>query len=208
MMGASTNAPKPGMKRLSFNLLDQLTFYGSYHNNPINQLIHFVFVPGIMFSILVWLARYQFGNLGSLISPFGVTIPTALQGVPVSASALMLAVYSLFYLGLDFFAGLSWGLCIGAPLCWGAHALRTHPQADTIAAVLQVVSWYMQVGPMCSSHMHRPVRTSPAVWTYKTSISMSTPAATSLAINDCHVVLTHALFAPADPPRPCNIRKA
>ncbi len=35
---------------------DQLTFYGSYHANPWNQLIHFIFVPTILWTVLVWLA--------------------------------------------------------------------------------------------------------------------------------------------------------
>ena len=38
------------------NLRDQLTFYGSFHANKWNQLIHFVFVPVISWSFLVWLA--------------------------------------------------------------------------------------------------------------------------------------------------------
>ena len=46
-------AKSPG---LSFNLLDQLAFYGSYHSRGWNQAIHFVFVPLIMWSAGVWLA--------------------------------------------------------------------------------------------------------------------------------------------------------
>ena len=41
---------------LSFNLHDQLVFYGSYHSRGWNQAIHFVFVPLIMWSAAVWLA--------------------------------------------------------------------------------------------------------------------------------------------------------
>jgi 2-hydroxy fatty acid dioxygenase len=39
----------------NFNLLDQLTFYGSYHANKWNQLIHFFFVPLILGTASVWL---------------------------------------------------------------------------------------------------------------------------------------------------------
>ena len=42
------------MLGFSFDLLDQLTFYGSYHRNRWNQLIHFVFVPVILWSVAVW----------------------------------------------------------------------------------------------------------------------------------------------------------
>lgn len=41
---------------LNVNLVDQLTFYGSYHANKWNQLIHFVFVPLIFWTACVWLA--------------------------------------------------------------------------------------------------------------------------------------------------------
>ena len=36
--------------------MDQLVFYCSYHQKPGNQLIHFFFVPMIMWSAGVWLA--------------------------------------------------------------------------------------------------------------------------------------------------------
>ncbi len=41
---------------LNFDLMDQLTFYGSYHSRPWNQGIHFIFVPLIHWTITVWLA--------------------------------------------------------------------------------------------------------------------------------------------------------
>lgn len=41
---------------LNTNLLEQLSFYGAYHHNRWNQLIHFIFVPSILWSIMVWLA--------------------------------------------------------------------------------------------------------------------------------------------------------
>lgn len=44
------------MGGLNLSLLDQLTFYGSYHTNKWNQIIHFVFVPTIVWTIMVWLS--------------------------------------------------------------------------------------------------------------------------------------------------------
>lgn len=40
----------------NFDLMEQLSFYGAYHSNRWNQLIHFVFVPAIFFTVVVWLA--------------------------------------------------------------------------------------------------------------------------------------------------------
>jgi hypothetical protein len=51
--GYRTVMESPG---LNFNLLDQLTFYGSYHSRGWNQVIHFIFVPLIHWSLTVWLA--------------------------------------------------------------------------------------------------------------------------------------------------------
>jgi hypothetical protein len=34
---------------------DSLTFYGQYHHNRWNQLIHFIFVPAIMATLLMFL---------------------------------------------------------------------------------------------------------------------------------------------------------
>ncbi len=48
---------KPGLaapqRRLcnSHPLAPQLVFYGSYHSNPVNQLIHFIFVPAIWWTV-------------------------------------------------------------------------------------------------------------------------------------------------------------
>jgi uncharacterized membrane protein YGL010W len=36
-------------------LADSLAFYGQYHNNRWNQLIHFIFVPAIMATLLMFL---------------------------------------------------------------------------------------------------------------------------------------------------------
>lgn len=40
----------------NFDLKDQLSFYGAYHSTPLNQLVHFLFVPLILWSASVWLA--------------------------------------------------------------------------------------------------------------------------------------------------------
>ena len=37
-------------------LEDALVFYRRYHRNKWNQVIHVVFVPAIMWTVLVWLA--------------------------------------------------------------------------------------------------------------------------------------------------------
>ena len=45
-----------GLAGFNTNLTDQLAFYGAYHHNKWNQLIHLIFVPAIMWSAFVWAA--------------------------------------------------------------------------------------------------------------------------------------------------------
>lgn len=46
-------------------LMSQLVFYGQYHSHPLNQLIHFIFVPVLMWTVLVWAAGLP--ALGALL---------------------------------------------------------------------------------------------------------------------------------------------
>lgn len=59
---------------INLNLMDQLVFYGSYHQHPGNQLIHFFFVPLIMWGSGVLLAY-----TGPL---FGLDLPSHLTFLP------------------------------------------------------------------------------------------------------------------------------
>ena len=114
-------------------LIDQLAFYGTYHHHPINQLIHFVFVPTILWSILVFL--HQLHPLTSL---------------------LIVLIYSIFYVYLDPIAGGLWALLVATPLAWSASLFAAQPHivvlgtpcsTSFIALVIHVFSWYMQIHP-------------------------------------------------------------
>jgi len=48
-----------------FNLVDQASIYGSYHNTIGNRIIHFICVPLIIWAVLLWFA----------LIPLSVTIP-------------------------------------------------------------------------------------------------------------------------------------
>ena len=37
----------------NMDMTDQLAFYGAYHSHPINQLIHVIFVPVLIFTFMV-----------------------------------------------------------------------------------------------------------------------------------------------------------
>jgi len=129
-------------RAFTLDIQSQLAFYGAYHSNRYNQLIHFVFVPVILFSIAVWLAYTPAVTSFS----FSAGYPYAtLNG----AFFLLFLPYSLFYALLDPVAGVSWSCCIGLPVWLGAEALRqAHPDdAWRWAVYAHVLGWFMQIVP-------------------------------------------------------------
>ncbi|KAL3150730.1 hypothetical protein ABBQ32_000514 [Trebouxia sp. C0010 RCD-2024] len=135
-----------GILGFNLNFYDQLSFYGAYHHNKWNQLVHFVFVPAIFWSASVWLSY-----TGQLI-PYDParalhSLPTSLAECAVLNGAFLgTLVYSLFYIGLEPFAGATWALSTGIP-CWlTATAFMQHvPNAWAYAVALHALSWYVQI---------------------------------------------------------------
>eukprot|EP00878_Enallax_costatus_P006710 GHUV01007035.1.p1 GENE.GHUV01007035.1~~GHUV01007035.1.p1 ORF type:complete len:264 (+),score=40.52 GHUV01007035.1:2-793(+) len=146
-IGQSHQSPGSTMGSLNFNLLEQLTFYGSYHNNKWNQLIHFIFVPAIVWSLAVWLVYT--GPLVSLpLENLAWLPPWASRIAEINGAFLLSAAYSLYYLGLEPVAGATWSACVGVPIWLGATAFRYMvPGAWKWALLVHVFSWYMQIHP-------------------------------------------------------------
>ncbi|MEW5304758.1 MAG: hypothetical protein WDW36_007347 [Sanguina aurantia] len=133
----------------AFTLIDQLTFYGSYHHNKWNQLIHFVFVPTIIWSACVWLTYTGPLLPGDAWASHTSWLPPVLQGVAEPNAALVvLLAYTAFYIKLDVFAGVSWALTTGLTVWLSSTAFRmTVPHAWAWAILVQFVSWVMQIWP-------------------------------------------------------------
>lgn len=65
----------------------------------------------------------------------------------VNATLVAVLVYSLYYVLLEPFAGLSWSVAVGLPLWLTASAFSaTVAKAGLWALGVHVFSWYMQVG--------------------------------------------------------------
>lgn len=86
------------------NITDALAFYGVYHRNPTNQLIHFFGVPCIIWSLLVFLSHLKIPLLSSGIIS-GIQIPLA-QKHDFNYATLLTIGYILFYIHLDKFGGI------------------------------------------------------------------------------------------------------
>ncbi|GAB4845458.1 hypothetical protein Ancab_038865 [Ancistrocladus abbreviatus] len=110
-----------------FDLETHYAFYGAYHSNPVNILIHMLFVWPIFYTALI---PFYFVPIPYL-SNFGL---------------LVALVYGLFYVNLDFKSGsLAALLCF---LCWvGACSLASHlgfSLAWKVALVVQLFCWTSQ----------------------------------------------------------------
>lgn len=122
-----------------FNLKTQLVFYGTYHSHPINQIIHFIFVPLILWTVAVWLAY----------TPSIASIPEDTSWnsfVVFNGSFALILVYSAYYVMLDTVVGLTWSLCVGIPIWLTAEAFTSMVDAAWAwALALHVFSWWVQV---------------------------------------------------------------
>lgn len=104
-----------------FNLEDQFSFYGAYHHNKINVLIHIVFVWPIYFSASTLLAYTP---------PLAPQLPI-MAALPchdymvLNYSFLLATVYALFYISLEPKSGSVGAFLV--LLCWmGSNAVAQH----------------------------------------------------------------------------------
>lgn len=132
----------------NFDLMDQLAFYGSYHRNKWNQLIHFFFVPLILWSFAVWFAtiggyRCQPSWLLQLPLP-----DSLLRCSEVNGALVLVTVYGLYYVSLEAVAGATWLMIIGIPMFISATWFwQNVSHAAWWALAAQLLAWYMQLHP-------------------------------------------------------------
>eukprot|EP00698_Gefionella_okellyi_P003048 TRINITY_DN12869_c0_g1_i1.p1 TRINITY_DN12869_c0_g1~~TRINITY_DN12869_c0_g1_i1.p1 ORF type:complete len:185 (-),score=35.54 TRINITY_DN12869_c0_g1_i1:111-665(-) len=118
----------------AFDVVPQVSFYQSYHSNKINQLIHFVFVPTIYWTALVFFTAIPVPF--PKIDVVGVNI-----GNP---SVLLWAFYAFYYLTLDLTAGALYFPVLFGMLVTANNFAATQESALYYAAIVHVISWVMQ----------------------------------------------------------------
>ena len=104
--------------------------YGESHTHPINVLIHKIFVPLIMFSVI-----------GIL---WAIPVPEMLRQIPLANFGMLLVVTSLiFYLTMGFkiFLGM---LIIISLIVYGNILVENYPYQLQLMIVIFVFSWIMQ----------------------------------------------------------------
>jgi uncharacterized membrane protein YGL010W len=146
------------MVRNRDDLAANLGFYGTYHREPRNQMIHFVFVPALLYSFILFFAHLPFLGLDLRVGSHRITYGT-----------IIAAAYCIFYLYLDSFGGLLYSVVITAMY---SNATRTvsNDRSDAyirstkkkdgggvswtgtghplkLAAAVQVIGWWAQLHP-------------------------------------------------------------
>ncbi len=129
-------------------LLSAFAFYGAYHHNKINQVIHVICVPAIYTTALAFLTR----------ASLPVAVPVAARGLlrylgetslsSVSAALPFALGYAGYYLSLTISSrpllGLSAGALALAALPLSHHVLTLGPSAMKATIGVHVVSWLAQ----------------------------------------------------------------
>ncbi|RKP13752.1 hypothetical protein BJ684DRAFT_4544, partial [Piptocephalis cylindrospora] len=122
-----------------FDFEKQLSFYGQYHANKFNVLVHVLCVPAIVWSALVLLS-----TTGPVLDVSVGPILTQVGLVP-TAALLSTLFYVGYYILLEPVAGLLY-----APILLGmcGHATlfqSSHPNYLSCALYVQLFSWTAQI---------------------------------------------------------------
>ena len=107
------------------------------------EIVHFFFVPPLMLTVAVWLARL--GPWGPSLAPASAPPLRAAAALPNAALAGF-AAYVAYYTALDPGAGLAWGACVALPSWLAATAWASRPHAALEALAFHLASWAVQVG--------------------------------------------------------------
>lgn len=99
----------------------QLAFYASYHSNPMNKAIHFVFIPQILWSALIMLGYLNLPGFTWVDVGPGLTFRP-------SVGMLLAFAFQFYYIFLDEFVGVSISaslrIAIAARICSASNLLQ------------------------------------------------------------------------------------
>lgn len=113
------------------SLAEHMSMYAAYHRHPVNRAIHFVFVPAIVWTLMVALDLVPLGMVA---------------GYPLTAALVVTGILLLWYLFMDLLLGLA-AVVAFTLLLVAAIALNdalSAAQSLTVAGALFVASWVFQ----------------------------------------------------------------
>ena len=132
--------------------LETMAFYGVYHSDPMNQLIHFFFVPCILWSMIIMMAHAP-------LLPVSISL---LPGIPThlfSWASVALCLYVVFYLTIDILGAMIYFPVLYA-MYWTSVSMYQADQKQSSstswtgtgrlvkrALLLHLAGWYFQIHP-------------------------------------------------------------
>ena len=123
---------------LQNKLKDSFAFYRAYHRHPVNQIIHMITIPIIVFTILIWLSYVKFYQFDQLSPDILCKMLTINLGLAISI------IYITFYLILDIVGGILMTFVI-LIMYLGANLFRYYvPYAWAWALGAHVIAWVFQ----------------------------------------------------------------
>eukprot|EP00742_Colponemidia_sp_Colp-10_P001071 GILJ01001161.1.p1 GENE.GILJ01001161.1~~GILJ01001161.1.p1 ORF type:complete len:190 (-),score=22.74 GILJ01001161.1:119-688(-) len=125
---------------MAFDLVSHFASYGAYHNNKTNKIIHIIFVPMIVWSLILLLRLIPFESLLSF------PVSDEKDGFEFHWGAVVLAMLLLYYYALDFGVGLVATAKYGM-LYYAANLVYNHmgsTSATRLAIAVQIISWTFQ----------------------------------------------------------------
>lgn len=117
-----------------FDFKYQFVSYGEYHDNPINQLVHIIFVPIIIFTVQIWLHAtpelyaWKFSDV-----------------LPINASVLLSMMYCLYYIRLHRILGFMITPIVFFMSAWALDIQKSVPNVNYITLGVHVTSWFFQI---------------------------------------------------------------
>jgi len=143
---------------------DDMAFYGTFHRNPVNQLIHFIFIPLILWSGILFFAHIPL-PLSYFIKDYKIAIGGFIPPHRITYATLIVLTYTIFYFAVDPFGAafytplLALMYTTAVKMVAGDQTAARKKSDDAvvswvgttkclkIAAAVQLVSWYMQIHP-------------------------------------------------------------
>lgn len=110
---------------------EHMSVYAAYHRNGVNKAIHFVMVPAIVWSLMVWLDNLLIGTYA---------------GTPVTVAMVFVGAILVWYLLMDFAIGLA-ATALFTLLMISAIELNNAlgaGDAAIVAGIVFVASWVFQ----------------------------------------------------------------
>jgi uncharacterized membrane protein YGL010W len=119
--------------------VESFAFYAAYHQHPVNQIIHIITIPVIMFTILVIASYINFYNFEIV----RYEIINAMLNV--NAGLILITFYTIMYIMLDVLGGILFFPCVMI-LYILSNVFRYLVVGDAwiISIMIHIVAWIIQ----------------------------------------------------------------